>query len=131
MARTLLYLVRHGEQDPADHSRNGGLSQLGREQADKLGQPLRTVPFSAIHYSRLTRVVQTVDIVAGHLPQVPRHGCDLMADRTPVPSVERRGLYPDRWHAWLDRVPADERDEDAAALRARRPLGRHRRGGPA
>jgi probable phosphoglycerate mutase len=119
MARTRLYLVRHGEQDPAsDHAPEGGLSRLGREQADRLGRRLRTVPFSTIHYSPLTRAAQTADVVAGHLPQVPKHACDHAADRTPVPSAERRSLYPDRWHAWLDGVPADERDEEAVALRA-------------
>jgi serine/threonine-protein phosphatase PGAM5 len=119
MARTRLYLVRHGEQDPASaHAPDGGLSQLGREQADRLGRRLRTVPFSAIHHSPLSRAVQTADVVAGHLPPVPRHACDLMADRTPVPSAGQRGQYPDRWLAWLDGVPDDERDEDASALQA-------------
>ncbi|MBO3750011.1 histidine phosphatase family protein [Streptosporangiaceae bacterium NEAU-GS5] len=119
MARTQLYLVRHGEQDPASgHAPDGGLSQLGCEQADRLGRRLRTVPFSAIHHSPLARAAQTADIVAGHLPTVPRHDCHFVADRTPVPSAGQRGRYPDRWHAWLDGVPDDERDEDATALQA-------------
>jgi serine/threonine-protein phosphatase PGAM5 len=118
-SHTQLYLVRHGEQDPAsDHASDGGLSQLGREQADRLGRRLRTVPFSVIHHSPLARAAQTADIIAGHLPQVPRHACDFMADRTPVPSAGQRGLYPGRWLAWLDGVPDDERDEDATALQA-------------
>ncbi|MET8838003.1 histidine phosphatase family protein, partial [Micromonospora sp. NPDC004540] len=62
MARTQLYLVRHGEQDPA--ALDGGLSQLGREQGDRLGRRLRTVPFSAIHHSPLARASQTADVVA-------------------------------------------------------------------
>ena len=41
-----------------------------------------------------------------------------MTDRTPVPSAARRDGYPNRWLAWLDDVPAEERDEDATALRA-------------
>jgi broad specificity phosphatase PhoE len=119
MPRTQLYLVRHGEQDPAsNHARSGGLSPLGTEQADRLGRRLSTVPFSAIHHSPLIRASQTADIIAGHLPQVPRHACDFVADRTPVPSVGQRGQYPDRWLAWLDGVPAEERDEDAVALQA-------------
>ena len=73
MACTQLYLVRHGEQDQAfGHATDGGLSQLGREQADRLGRRLREVPFSAIHHSPLTRAAQTADVIAGHLPQVPR-----------------------------------------------------------
>ncbi len=119
MARTQLYLVRHGEQGSAsDHAPDGGLSQLGREQADRLGQRLRTVPFSAIHHSPLARAAQTADVLAGHLPRVPRHDCEFVADRTPVPSAGQRGRYPDRWLAWLDGVPDDERDEDAVALQA-------------
>jgi len=113
MARTLLYLVRHGEAVPS-----GDLSRLGREQADQLGRRLSTVPFSTIHHSALARAVQTADIVAGYLPRVPRHDCGFVADRTPVPSAAHRSRYPQRWHAWLDRVPDGERDEDAAALGA-------------
>ncbi|WP_238009955.1 histidine phosphatase family protein [Dactylosporangium sp. AC04546] len=119
MARTQLYLVRHGEQDPAsNHARDGGLSQLGREQADRLGRRLRTVPFSAIHHSPLARAAQTADVAAGHLPNVPRHDCEFLMDRTPVPSSGHRDSYPDRWLAWLDSVPDEERDADAAALQA-------------
>ena len=119
MARTQLYLVRHGEQDPAsDHGGDGGLSQLGREQADRLGRRLRTVPFAALHHSPLARATQTADVVAGYLPRVPRHDCGFVADRTPVPSAGQQGRYPNRWHAWLDGVPDDERDEDAVALQA-------------
>jgi serine/threonine-protein phosphatase PGAM5 len=119
MARTRLYLIRHGEQDPAsDHAPAGGLSRLGREQAERLGRRLRTVPFSAIHHSPLARAAQTADIVAGHLPPTPMHACDYTTDRTPVPSLQQRDSYPDRWQSWLDGVPVDERDVDALALRA-------------
>lgn len=119
MSRTQLYLVRHGEQDPtSDHALNGGLSPLGREQADRLGRRIRTVPFSAIHHSPLARAAQTADVIAGYLPRTPRHDCAFVADRTPVPSPRQRGGYPDRWLPWLDSVPDGERDEDATALRA-------------
>ena len=114
MARTLLYLVRHGEQDPAGH---GGLSQRGREQAHRLGERLRTLPFENIHQSGSARAAETADIVAGYLPRSPRHTCDHVADRTPVPAPGQRREYPGRWHGWLDDVPVDERDEDAVALR--------------
>ncbi|MFC0505068.1 histidine phosphatase family protein [Micromonospora costi] len=116
MARTQLYLVRHAEQDPT--APDGGLSQLGRVQADRLGRRLSAVHFSAIHHSSLVRAAQTADVIARHLPHVPRHPCDFAADRTPVPSSAQRGQYPDRWLAWLNDVPDDERDEDATALRA-------------
>lgn len=44
--------------------------------------------------------------------------CELIGDRTPVPSAEQRGQYPSRVLGWLDGVPDDERDEDAATLQA-------------
>lgn len=117
MTRTRLYLVRHGEQDPAaNHGPDGGLSPLGRDQADRLGRRLRGVPFAAIHHSPSARAAETAAIVGGHLPGVPAHACDHVADRTPVPSD--LGRYPVRWHTWLGAVPADERDQDATALRA-------------
>lgn len=119
VARTQLYLIRHGEQEQGPgHAADSGLSQRGRDQANRLGQRLRTVPFSAVHHSPAARAAQTADIIAGHLPQVPRHVCDLVADRTPVPSPGHRDRYPDRWLAWLDGIPGAERDEDATALRA-------------
>jgi serine/threonine-protein phosphatase PGAM5 len=119
MASTQLYFVRHGEQDRAPgNAPNAGLSQLGREQADRLGRRLCAVPFAAIHHSPLARAAQTASILAAYLPEVPRHACDFAADRTPVPSSEQRDRYPSQWHAWLDRVPGDERDEDAMALQA-------------
>lgn len=119
MARTQLYLVRHGEQDAASgHTARAGLSQFGREQAQRLGRRLQPVTFAAIHHSASARAVQTADIVATYLPRVPRHSCTFVADRTPVPSPAQRDRYPDRWLAWLDDVPDDERDEDATALQA-------------
>ena len=43
MGRTLLYLVRHGEQDhAAGHAADGGLSDLGRQQAHSLGNGYAT-----------------------------------------------------------------------------------------
>jgi serine/threonine-protein phosphatase PGAM5 len=116
MARTLLYLVRHGEQDQATPDAGGGLSSVGREQADRLGRRLAAVTFTQIHHSPLARAVQTTDVLAAHLPAVARHPCDFVADRTPVPSAARRDDYPERWLPWLDAVPEEERDEDAAAL---------------
>lgn len=114
MARTVLYLVRHGEQaHPSPH-----LSPRGRDQADRLGRRLKAAPFAAIHHSPLPRAAETAAIVADRLARIPRHECEHVTDRTPVPSAARRADYPARWHAWLDSVPAVERDEDAVALRA-------------
>jgi probable phosphoglycerate mutase len=117
--RTRLYLIRHGEQDRASgHTPDAGLSPRGLDQAHRLGSRLQTVPFTAVHHSPLTRAAQTADILAGYLPRTPRHACDLVTDRTPLPSAVQRAQYPERWHAWLDDTPREERDEDAVALQA-------------
>ncbi|MEV4808829.1 histidine phosphatase family protein [Micromonospora avicenniae] len=119
MARTLLYLVRHGEQDlTLGESTSGGLSALGRSQAERLGRRLKGVRFSTIHHSPLPRAAQTAEVIADYLPDVPRHACDLAMDRTPVPSAGRRSEYPSRLLPWLDSVPAEERDEDGRCLQA-------------
>ena len=71
MARTTVYLVRHGEQDRSTgHSPDGGLSAVGVEQAGRLGRRLRSVPFTQIHHSPLRRAAQT----AGTCWTPPRGG---------------------------------------------------------
>jgi len=117
MARTLLYLVRHGEQDRSSaHAVEGALSELGREQSRLLGQRLRGVPFSGIHHSPLPRAAQTARIVADHLPGVAVHASDLLRDCTPIPSPAHQ--VPERWAGFLDAVPTDERDEGAVRVQA-------------
>ncbi|MEU4677235.1 histidine phosphatase family protein [Micromonospora sp. NPDC023737] len=119
VARTLLYLVRHGEQDQTlGHAIDGGLSERGRWQADRLGRRLKGTTFATMHHSPLSRAAETAEILAEYLPDVPRHACDFAMDRTPVPSAEHRTEYPERFLSWLDEVPDQERDEDAVGLRA-------------
>ncbi len=117
--RTTLYLVRHGEQDLTDTPENGddgepdsGLSPLGREQAAKLGRRLAGTEFGSLHHSRLRRATETAEILAGHLSGVRPHPCDLAQDLTPIPSS-----YPERYQAFFDAVPPEERDPDATRLR--------------
>lgn len=110
MSRTRLYLVRHGEQEPAAD----GLSAHGRDQAHRVGRRLADIPFAALHHSSKSRAAETAGIIGGHLTGVPAHACDFVADRTPYPSD--RGRYPELWHDWFDGVPDSERDRDAEAL---------------
>ncbi|GLY29346.1 histidine phosphatase family protein [Kineosporia sp. NBRC 101731] len=118
MPTTTLYLVRHGEQKIEDeHEGDSGLSPTGRIQAEQLGRRLAGLQasgtsFDAVHHSSLARAVQTTQIVAGHLPGVAVHACDLVRDRTPVPDT-----YPVRYRDFFAQVPDDERDPGARALR--------------
>ncbi|MCD5315887.1 histidine phosphatase family protein [Kineosporia babensis] len=108
MARTTLYLVRHGEQEPDGEN----LSPRGREQARQLGHRLAGIPFDAIHCSSLPRAAQSAAIVAEHLPGVPAHPCEWAKDRTPI--IE---TYPERYQAFFEQVPPEERDPGAVRLR--------------
>jgi serine/threonine-protein phosphatase PGAM5 len=53
LASTLLYLVRHAEQQHSreDSDPDDGLSLLGKQQARRLGQRLANVPFDVIRHS--------------------------------------------------------------------------------
>jgi serine/threonine-protein phosphatase PGAM5 len=112
VARTRLYLVRHGEATEDE----SGLTDRGRDQAGRLGRRLSGTPFDAIHYSPKARAAETAEIIGGYLTGVPAHACDFVADRTPYPSDRRQ--YPERWRDWFDGVPESERDRDAGALGA-------------
>ncbi|MDG6104148.1 histidine phosphatase family protein [Dactylosporangium aurantiacum] len=114
MPRTTLYLARHGHAD--GDTPGSALTAEGRAQAGRLGHRLRGVPFTAVHHSPLRRAAETAAILAAYLPGVPVHACDLVTDRTPVPSPGREPDYPQRYRSWLDQVPPAERDPDAAAL---------------
>ncbi|TDD58781.1 histidine phosphatase family protein [Kribbella antibiotica] len=76
---TDLYLARHAEALPDE----SGLTDRGRDQAARLGQRLKEIPFTTIHHSPLPRAVQTARLLnhqaplqaseeAGdHIPYVP------------------------------------------------------------
>ena len=107
-----MYLVRHGEQS----LHHDGLSDLGRAQSHALGERVGGIPFGALHHSPLARAAETAAILAGHLPAVPVHACDFVADRTPMPWPGDE--VPERYAEFLANVPADERDDGARRLQA-------------
>jgi serine/threonine-protein phosphatase PGAM5 len=119
MARTLVYLVRHGEQSRDETGPDAGLSELGRRQARRLGERLRAVPFDAVHHSAAARATQTADEIAAFLPGTPVHACPYAADLTPVPAPGRaEQRTPQRYAEFLDAVPEPERDPGGVRVRA-------------
>jgi serine/threonine-protein phosphatase PGAM5 len=121
---TTLYLVRHAEQEHgapghgAGDDPAAGLTADGRRQADALGRRLAGVRLDALRHGPLPRAAQTAAVLATYLPGVPVERSDLLQDRTPIPVGAAAAAVPARYRAFLDSVPADERDEGAAHLSA-------------
>lgn len=64
-----LYLVRHGEQQDAEHGLDDGpLSPRGRRQAERIAERLSGVPFDAVWHSPLVRASETARVIADRLP---------------------------------------------------------------
>jgi len=115
MTAAEIYLVRHAEADGADAD-DPGLSSRGRDQAMLVGSRISgACPVAVLHSPRL-RAVQTAAIIAASVPGVPVSASDLLDDRTPVPSPQRRDEYPPRYLPWLDDTAPDEQDIDGATL---------------
>ena len=121
MASTLLYLVRHGEQQHAPTGNDDpslGLSPRGEEQARLLGTRLAGVPFDIVRHSPLRRAAETARILSGYLPGVPVSMSELLDDRTPVPISGQEDAVPWQYRWFLDTIPPEERDHGSAQLDA-------------
>jgi serine/threonine-protein phosphatase PGAM5 len=115
MSEVELYLVRHAEAAGADGD-DPGISEHGRSQARALGERLAVTRFAAAFHSPRRRAAETAAIILDARPDVPTSPCELVDDRTPVPSAHRRDEYPKRYWPWLEATPPAERDQDAAGL---------------
>jgi serine/threonine-protein phosphatase PGAM5 len=119
VATTLLYLVRHGEQQSAaGDDEDPGLSALGEEQARDLGRRLAKVPFDVVRYSPARRAAQTAAIVSEYLPGVPACESALLTDLTPIPILGQEEDIPVQYRWLLDTVPENERDLGGSRLDA-------------
>ncbi len=117
--RTLL-LIRHGQylasQDPAEHG--GGLTDVGREQAQLTADFCRGLAVNAIHHSTLKRAVQTAEIIASSLPDVPSIESDLL--RECVPAVPPRDQLSAQWREWFDSFGMTSSEFAANAAQSRK-----------
>jgi broad specificity phosphatase PhoE len=112
-----LIIVRHAEASGAEED-DPGLSERGRAQARALGARLAHGPVAGVLHGPRRRAAETAALLAEALPGVPLAASPLLEDRTPVPSPGRRDEYAERYRAWLDAVPPDERDPDGQLLTA-------------
>jgi serine/threonine-protein phosphatase PGAM5 len=101
MASRLLYLVRHGEaEELGTEVDDGALTELGKQQSKLIGERLGEVPFNAIYHSTLRRAVQTTELIAEYLHDVPIYPSDLLRDC--IPSVPDRDLLSPAHAEFLD-----------------------------
>ena len=114
---TMLYLVRHAEQDlTPDEDPAVGISALGQDQARLLGQRLQPVKLAGIHHGPAARARQTAYVMAESLPGVAVRASDLLQDRTPIPEPGRENEYSEAELSWLADVPVSERDPGGAQI---------------
>ena len=79
-----LYLVRHGEQQDAEHGLpDGPLSPKGQRQARAIADRLGGVPFSRAWHSPLERAAQTAAIMTERLPALTSTPSSLLMDCIP------------------------------------------------
>ncbi|MBX3090846.1 MAG: histidine phosphatase family protein [Cryobacterium sp.] len=79
-----LYLVRHGEQQDAEHGLpDGPLSPRGKRQARAIARRLAGVPFSAAWHSPLQRAQETAEILTRDMPGLEPKPSALLMDCIP------------------------------------------------
>lgn len=79
-----LYLVRHGEQQDAEHGLpDGPLSARGKRQARAIAQRLAGVPFDAAWHSPLQRAQETATIMTKNMPGLEAKPSALLMDCIP------------------------------------------------
>ena len=95
MPSRYLYLVRHGEQQDAEHGLpDGPLSPRGVRQAQAIAERLSGVPFTGAWTSPLERAQQTAAIMASRMPALDPEPSALLMDCIPS------GPGPDLPHAF-------------------------------
>ncbi|RLP83141.1 histidine phosphatase family protein [Mycetocola lacteus] len=80
-----LYLVRHGEQQDAEHGMpDGPLSPRGRRQARLIAERLSGLPLTAAYHSPLQRAAETAELIAERLPSIALESSALLFDCVPT-----------------------------------------------
>ncbi|MEU4512350.1 histidine phosphatase family protein [Nonomuraea wenchangensis] len=90
-----LYLARHGAADAF-----GNLTDLGRRQAELLGERLAGLPIDAVWHSPLPRAAASARELARHLPDAPVAEAAELIDH--VPYVPPAAETPPSWAGFFD-----------------------------
>ena len=101
-----IYLVRHGEQQDAEHGLDDGpLSPRGKRQALLVADRLSGVPFTGAWHSPLQRAAETADIMAERLPALHSESSALLFDCIPS---GRAAETPSAYDPFFGSVTDDE-----------------------
>ena len=103
-----LLLIRHAEAAASDEF-DPGLSRVGREQVEHLGELLATSQANTLLHGPRRRARETAELLGRKLGLPPTLS-ELLEDRTPYPSDERADDYSPRQWDYLRSVPPEERD---------------------
>lgn len=128
MQRTRIYLIRHGQVEGHEEKRYNGqvnvsLTQLGREQSDRICNCLVNIPLDAVYCSDLDRSRYCAELIAAaHDLKVCPHTSlrELnIGDWEGRTWAELQQAYPDDWQARLQdlvnfQVPGGESLQQAA-----------------
>lgn len=98
MANRILFLVRHGQYVTDEKHRNHGqLTALGRRQAERTGKRLAKLQAGlkpqAIYRSDMPRAIETAEIIADELNELPMHSLRALRETLP-PLPKRPGQKP-------------------------------------
>lgn len=90
-----LYLVRHGEQQDAEHGLpDGPLSPRGVRQARAIAERLGGVPFTHAWHSPLQRAAETAEIMTERMPALESQPSSLLMDCIPSgPTSDMPGVF--------------------------------------
>jgi len=109
-----LYLVRHGEQQDAEHGiTDGPLSARGRRQATLVAERLRGVPFTGAWHSPLTATEQTARVFGELLPAVTPQPSALLFDCVPSGPTSDS---PRSFDSWFNSITEAEIDAGRAQM---------------
>ncbi|WP_210478808.1 histidine phosphatase family protein [Naasia sp. SYSU D00948] len=109
-----LYLVRHGEQQDAEHGMpDGPLSARGRRQAELIAQRLSGVPFTGAWHSPLRRAEETAQVFGEVLPALDPQPSALLFDCVPCgPTPD----MPRAFDSWFHSVTEAEIEAGRAQM---------------
>lgn len=86
MAKRYLYIVRHGQYRSTTippEQPDGGLTEIGKEQARLIAERLKDLPIDIIHYSTLVRTTETASYIIDRLPKAQKQPAELLWECIP------------------------------------------------